>query len=347
MLIQTIGRWQRVYHLSLCGRFVDNGIQLNGLTRDSRSTEEKGGGITTTEGNIHDYLGIRWDFTIPREVFLSMEGCIKELLKKFQTTEGSKPTVTRTPANLDLFEIKASSTLLNEDKRQSFYSAVMTLHYLAKRVRPEILVAVSYCATRGIAPTENDMEKLQRILKYLQGTIDKKLVLCIGKAVTVTAYVDSSYGTYEDGKSVTGTVIFIGNAPVYFKSSKQKIVTRSSTEAELVGISDALSQILWTREYVIMQGITIGPVTLYQDNMSTIFLANKGRTTSERTRHIKIRYFFISHYIENNEIVTEHMPTSSMIADALTKPLHGTLFYTNDKCIDRTLKWSEINLFIH
>ena len=103
-------------------------------------------------------------------------------------------------------------------------------------------------------------------------------------------------------------------------------MTRSSTEAELVGISDALSQILWTREYLIYQGLAIGPVTLYQDNCSTIFLANKGRTTSERTRHIKIRYFFITHYINNKEIVIEHMPTSLMLADVLTKPLHGTLF---------------------
>ena len=74
----------------------------------------------------------------------------------------------------------------------------------------------------------------------------------------------------------------LGTAPVYFKSSKQKTVTRSSTEAELVGISDALSEIFWTREYLIYQGLAIGPVTLYQDNCSTIFLANKGRTTSER-----------------------------------------------------------------
>ena len=118
----------------------------------------------------------------------------------------------------------------------------------------------------------------------------------------------------------------LGNAPVYFKSNKQKIVTRSSTEAELVGISDALSQIIWTREYMMQQGHTLGPAILYQDNMSTIFLANKGRSTSERTRHIKIRYFFISHYIESHEIVVEYMPTSCMIADILTKPLHGTLF---------------------
>ena len=96
----------------------------------------------------------------------------------------------------------------------------------------------------------------------------------------VLANVDSSFGTYEDMKSVTGTIIYLGEAPMYFKSSKQKVVTRSSTEAELIGISDALSQILWIREYVLHQNIVVGPVILFQDNKSTIFLATKGRSTN-------------------------------------------------------------------
>ena len=65
---------------------------------------------------------------------------------------------------------------------------------------------------------------------------------------------------------------------------------------------------------------------MYQDNQSTIWLANRGKSTSERTRHVKIRYFFISHYIEENEIVLKYLPTGEMMADLLTKPLHGSLF---------------------
>ena len=185
---------------------------------------------------------------------------------------------------------------------------------------------MSFCATKVLSPTSEDQLKLDRILGYLQSTLGQKLVLNVGDHPQLRAFVDSSFGTYNDCKSVTGIVIMLGNAPVYFKSSKQKIVTRSSTEAELVGISDSLSQILWTREYCKHQGIPMGPATLYQDNKSTIFLAIKGRTTSERTRHIKIRYFFISHYITTREISIEYMPTKQMIAEILTKALHGTLF---------------------
>ena len=54
-------------------------------------------------------------------------------------------------------------------------------------------------------------------------------------AAAYMPYINSSYGTYADAKSLTGTVVMLKEAPVYFKSSKQKIVTQSSTEAELVG----------------------------------------------------------------------------------------------------------------
>lgn len=96
----------------------------------------------------------------------------------------------------------------------------MTLHYLANRVRPDILTAVSFCATRVLAPTVEDQLKLERILGYLRDMATQKLILCIGDGITLKAYVDSSFGTYEDSKSVTGVVIMLGNAPVYFKSSK-------------------------------------------------------------------------------------------------------------------------------
>jgi hypothetical protein len=297
------------------------------LTEVADMLKKKYGGITTTEGRVHDYLGIRWDFTVPRQVTLSMEGYVKDLLLKY----GPYPSAT-TPGAHDLFVINESPPI-GREKREMFHSAVMTLHYLAKRVRPDILAAVSFCATRVLAPTDQDYAKLKRILGYLSITLEQKLLLRIGAKLEVRAYVDSSFGTYMDCKSVTGTVIYLGEAPVYFKSSKQKVVTRSSTEAELIGISDALSQILWMREYVLHQKITVGPVILFQDNKSTIFLASKGRSTSERTRHIKIRYFFISHYIETNEIIIKHMPTASMIADALTKPLHGATFVEMTKAL--------------
>ena len=107
----------------------------------------KYGGITTTEGLVHDYLGIQWNFAVPGQVSLSMEGYIKELLSKYQPFKPS-----RTPAGSDLFDLKMENPLLGKPKREMFHSAVMTLHYLAKRVRPDILAAVSYHHHSGLTP---------------------------------------------------------------------------------------------------------------------------------------------------------------------------------------------------
>ena len=281
----------------------------------------KYGGVTSKKGSVHDYLGIKWDFSNPGQVQLSMQGYVKDIFSKYKE---AKPQ--RAPANENLFVVSEASPLLTKDKQEMFHSLVMTLHYIAKRVRPDLLTSTSWCASRVLSPTEEDEKKLDKIMGYLFATKDRGTILCIGGKMELRAYVDASYAVYQDAKSVTGVVIMLGDAVVYVKSSKQKIVTRSSTESELVGISDSLSQILWTREYMLEAGISMGPAILYQDNMSTIFLANKGRSTSERTRHIKIRYFFIHHYIDTKEIVIVHMPTADMIADIMTKPLHGALF---------------------
>ncbi len=56
------------------------------------------------------------------------------------------------------------------------------------------------------------------------------------------------------------------------RSSKQKIVTKSSTEAELVGLSDSLGQVIWSRDYLVGQVYTMRPADVFQDNLTR----NKG-----------------------------------------------------------------------
>jgi hypothetical protein len=73
-------------------------------------------------------------------------------------------------------------------------------------------------------------------------------------------------------------------------------------------------------------GYDIKPGKLYQDNISTMRLAKNGRSNSDRTKHIKIRYFFVKQYLDSGEFEMVHCPTDIMIADILTKPLQGDAF---------------------
>ena len=113
--------------------------------------------------------------------------------------------------------------------------------------------------------------------------------------------------------------------PVLVKCSKQKMVTKSSTEAELVTLSDAASIAAYNVQFLKCQGYNVD-ARLKQDNTSTIKLAENGRSNSDRTRHIGIRYFFIKQYLEDGTMRIEHCPTKEMLADILTKPLVGEQF---------------------
>ena len=67
--------------------------------------------------------------------------------------------------------------------------------------------------------------------------------------------------------------------------------------------------------------------TIYQEIEASIFLeCNVKRSSKKGTRHIKIRYFFITDKVQNGEIDIEYMPPGKMIVDYFTKPLQSNLF---------------------
>ena len=116
---------------------------------------------------------------------------------------------------------------------------------------------------------------------------------------------------------------------VYATSTRQKINTKSSTEAELVGLNDVLPQALWTKYFLQEQGYGCNESIIYQDNQSAMLLEQNGRaSSSKRTRHINIRYYFVTDKIKSNEVQIAYCPTDDMIADFFTKPLQGRKFIT-------------------
>jgi len=119
----------------------------------------------------------------------------------------------------------------------------------------------------------------------------------------------------------------LGKGAVYSSSCKQKLNTKSSTEAELVGIDDAMGQVLWTRHFLAAQGEYVPTTTIYQDNKSTILLAENGKASSSKhTRHLNVRYYFVTDQIKKGHVKVAFCPKQDMIADFFTKPLQGSLF---------------------
>jgi hypothetical protein len=128
-------------------------------------------------------------------------------------------------------------------------------------------------------------------------------------------------------RSHSGGALTLGHGFPISSSGKQKLNTRSSTESELVGVDDMMSLIIWSRNFLIAQGYVVIDNILHQDNRSAILLQKNGKMSSgKRTKHIAIRYFFVTDRIKAGEISPKWCPTGEMIADFLTKPLQGAMF---------------------
>jgi hypothetical protein len=165
------------------------------------------------------------------------------------------------------------------------------------------------------------------VIKYLRKTKDLVLRLSADNLNIIKWWIDASYGVHHDMRSHTGGVMSMGTGAAYSTSKKQKLNTKSSTEAELIGIDDVLPQALWTKYFLEAQGYGTDTL-LHQDNQSTIKLSENGKASSGKgTRHINIRYFFITDRIARKEVAIQYCPTKEMVADYFTKPLQGELFY--------------------
>jgi len=126
----------------------------------------------------------------------------------------------------------------------------------------------------------------------------------------------------------------LGKGVAMSASLKQKVNTRSSTEAELVAIDDMISKILWTRQFLEAQGFKIAVNLVYRDNTSSMKLETNGSASAgKRTRHFDIKYYYVTDLINRRLVDIRYCPTDAMIGDYMTKPVTGYKFAAFRKAI--------------
>ena len=199
--------------------------------------------------------------------------------------------------------------------------------FVSKRARADIQPTIAGLCTRVKSPDESDWTKLTRMMKYLNGTKNKVLKLSADNLHVVKWYVDAAFAVHPDFKSHTGAVMTFGEGAVQNLSRKQKLNTKSSTNAELVGADDASVMILWTKQFLESQGYEVEKNILYQDNKSAILLEKNGRKSAgKRSRALNVRYFFLTDQVDHGNLTINYCPTAMMIADFHSKPLQGAKF---------------------
>ena len=113
------------------------------------------------------------------------------------------------------------------------------------------------------------------------------------------------------------------DALIAWKSKQQESVTLSSTEAEYTALSEVVTMVIYIKQLLDFLGIKYAELTkIFVDNTGAIFLANNW-VTSNRTKHIDVKYHFVRELIEDGKIEVVYVRTNENPADMFTKNLNG------------------------
>jgi hypothetical protein len=301
--------------------------------------EDGTGGMKVRRGKVHDYVGMRIDYSTKGEVHLTMPKHLDDLLATFENsrtkvekgfvevTKVTRSRSQRTPAPTDIFVVNEECEKLDKEGQEIFHCLVAKMIYIWKRVKPDCGASMSFLTKRVKASDLDDWRKLVHLMEYLKVDRDRPLILSGDKSGTLTWYVDAAFAVHANGRSHTGGGLMWNKGFIISKSASQRLTTRSSTEGEIVAVDDCMSLILWARQFLISQGIPVKRNVILQDNKSSILLETNGRTSSgKRMRHINIRYFLVADRQKKGECEVEWIPREEMIADYLTKGLQGAEF---------------------
>nr|ABA92101.2 retrotransposon protein, putative, Ty1-copia subclass [Oryza sativa Japonica Group] len=189
------------------------------------------------------------------------------------------------------------SLLLRKNKRiarnQLEYSQIIgSLMYLASATRPDISFAVSKLSRFTSNPGDDHWRALERVMRYLKGTIELGLHYT-GYPAVLEGYSDSNWiSDVDEIKATSGYVFTLGGGAVSWRSCKQTILTRSTMEAELTALDTATDEAEWLRDLLMDLPIVEKPVLailMNCDNQTVIVKVNSSKDNIKSSRHVKRR----------------------------------------------------------
>jgi hypothetical protein len=205
-------------------------------------------------------------------------------------------------------------------------SAVGSLMYLMVCTRPDIAHAVGLVSRYMANPGKIHWEAVKWILRYLQGTSDVGLLFDAHgeNARSLVGYVDSDYGgDLDERKSTSGYTYTFAGGCVSWRSTKQKCISQSSTEAEYVAAAEAAKEAIWLSNLLGDLGSSQQHVRLHCDSNSALHIA-ANKMTHGRVKHIDIRYHFIRQVVSEGKVELVKIDGKLNPADMLTKVIpHG------------------------
>ena len=212
-------------------------------------------------GSLSYFLGLEVTSN-SQGYFLSQAKYANDLLSHVGLTDNK---VASTPLEVNVKFSPTDGTLLTD--ATLYRQLVGNLVYLTV-TRPDIAYAVHLLSQFMAAPRTTHYAAVLRILRYNKGTLFNGLYFPYSSSLELKGYSDSDWaGDPIDRRSTTGYCFFLGDSLISWRSKKQTVVARSSTEAEYRALADTTSELLWLRWLLEDLGVSQHmPTTIYCDN---------------------------------------------------------------------------------
>jgi hypothetical protein len=223
---------------------------------------------------------------------------------------------------------------LDAAEHEEYRSIVGALLYAANITRVDIAYIIGVLARYMHQPYNYHLDSARRVLQYLRGRTDMKMVFTasrhatqrINKEYNIVIYSDSNHANDKaDRKSTGGWISLFNDRPICWQSKKQNIIALSSSEAELYAICEAVKEGLfikqWFETYI---GIT-PYIEIKGDNQGSLLTADHN-TNHNNTKHISIKYLYVREQISTSTIVLTYVKTEDQLADILTKATSVKIF---------------------
>ena len=206
-------------------------------------------------------------------------------------------------------------------------SAIGSLMYAAVMTRPDLAYALSLLSRYLSNPDSTHVAALQRVFRYVKGTLD--LGLCYGPGKDFFhGFTDADYAGSKDGRQSTGGyVFFVAGGAVSWSSKRQEAVAMSTCESEYYAMVEASKEALWLNRLLKELGYNgaTPSALLWVDNQGAIALSENPEF-HRRTKHIDAKYHWVRNEVANGSLQLEYIPTALMATDGLTKALTPKLF---------------------
>jgi hypothetical protein len=203
----------------------------------------------TTDPEAESFLGVTFTYDEEGNCKLGQKKLLTKLFNENAPLKTGKrwrpPTHPYGPAPTH------GEELTEEDKQAvdvTLYLRLLGLLMYLTKSRPEISTAVSFGATNSHNPLQHRYKELLYVVEFLRATPEDGLIIRVSHDSKIQFYcqVDASYLLHKDSKGHTGYAIGLtGGGYFYIRSSKQALVSTSSTHAEMRAVYTLVKDLLF------------------------------------------------------------------------------------------------------